>query len=94
MSPYEQNFEDTVVLLDNDFDNLPTRKETSRADAWFGLFNNLIDATDNIVSSWFNSKKQPANNYYYTQGKTDPGKTFLFIGGAALVLILFLKNNN
>lgn len=90
MSPYEQNFEDTVVLLDNDYDNLPTHKETSRADAWFGLFNNLIDATDNILSSWFNSKK-PGNTYYYTQEKTDTGKMFLLVGGTTLVLILFLK---
>lgn len=91
MSPYEQNFEDTVVLLDNDFDNLPTRKETSRSDAWFGLFNNLIDATDNIVSSWFNSKRPGNTINYYTQEKTDNGKMFLLVGGTALVLILFLK---
>lgn len=91
MSPYEQNFEDTVVLLDNDFDNLPTRKETSRSDAWFGFFNTLIGTTGNVLSSWFNSKK-PGDTYnYYTQQKTDAGKMFLYIGGAALVLILFLK---
>lgn len=90
MSPYEQNFEDTVVLLDNDFDNLPTQKETSRSDAWFGFFNNLIGTTGDVLSSWFNSKR-PGNTYYYTQEKTDNGKMFLLVGGAALVLILFLK---
>lgn len=89
MSPYEQNFEDTVVLLDNDFDNLPTQTETSRSDAWFGFFNNLIGQTGNVLSSWFNSKR-PGNTYYYTE-KTDNGKMFLLVGGAALVLILFLK---
>ena len=90
MSPYEQNFEDTVVLLDSDFDNLTTRKETSRSDAWFEIFNNIIGTTGNVLSSWFNSKR-PGNTYYYTQDKTDSGKMFLYIGSAALVLILFLK---
>lgn len=92
MSPYEQNFEDTVVLLDNDFDNLATQKEKSRTDAWFGLFNNLIGTTGNVLIGWFNSKKPGDTNNYYTQPQTDAGKMFLLAGGAALVLILFLKN--
>lgn len=90
MSPYEENFENTVVLFDNDSDNLPTHKESSRSDAWFGFFNNLIGTTGNVLSSWFNSKK-PGDTYnYYTQEK-DAGKMFLLVGGAALVLILLLK---
>lgn len=80
---------DYLSGYDKDFDNLPTAQETSRAEGVLRTISGLISTTGDVLQSYFYSKS-PGNTYYVTPAQ-DKSSNFLFVGVAALALIVIFK---